>query len=236
MIANKVSFPQLQPRTKVAVVIAWFQEKFQQDTADGVWHDFRFTTQESGETVEDWGTRIKRLRNKVQKFGIRITWKQYLRKWTVGTRTSYFTSQLRETLCPADYRREPVVTDLLSFESWFQRFLRRQRDRARDLAEHSRLTTIQKMRKKSNTTPGSPGNPQEQVDTPRAPNRVGRYYDRYRQGPGSRVNQNQYSNLFHNHRPITSVQVKAANLSGNKERQEDRICYNCNMSGHLAKD
>ena len=141
MISNKISFPQLEPRTKVAVVIAWFQEKFQQDTAEGVWDEFRFATQEPGETIEDWGTRVKRLRNRVQKFGIRITWKQYLRKWTVGTRTAYFTSQLREALCPADFRREPVVTDLLSFESWLQRFLRRQRERARDIAEHARLAS-----------------------------------------------------------------------------------------------
>ena len=35
MISNKITFPQLQSRTKVAIVIVWFQEKFQQDAFGG---------------------------------------------------------------------------------------------------------------------------------------------------------------------------------------------------------
>ena len=34
MIAGKISYPRLQPRTKLAVLIAWIQEKFHRDSAD----------------------------------------------------------------------------------------------------------------------------------------------------------------------------------------------------------
>ena len=121
-------------------------------SAEVVWDEFRFATQQPNETVEEWGTRVKRLRNKVQKYDIRISWSQCLKKWTVGTKPAYFTAQLREALCPADYRRDSVVSDLMSFEAWYQRFLQRQRERSRDMAEHSRLSTLQCLREKSKSS------------------------------------------------------------------------------------
>lgn len=195
MIANKITYPQLEPRTKIAVVIAYFQEKFQEDTADSAWDDFRFAAQEAGESIEEWGTRIKRLRNKVQKYGIRITWQQYLRKWTIGTKAPYFTAQLREALCPADFRREPVVTDLISFESWYQRFLRRQRERSRDLAERARLVTLQRLRAKSRMTNDQEDTVSGPGGTPKGSEK-GTGWDRYRQGPASRLPSNKHSCLF----------------------------------------
>ena len=228
MISKKITYPQLEPRTKIAILVTWFQEKFHQDSADTAWDDFRFASQEPSETVEDWGTRIKRLRNKVQKFGIAITWEQYLRKWTVGTKTAYFTSQLREALCPSDYRREPVVTDLISFEAWYQRFLKRQRERAKDLAEHARLSTIQKMRsraRREKTEEQSESN----LHTPRKHLQQS-MADKYRRGPATAVNDNRHSRLFRKNNSNTRV------AAGSSELGETRTCYNCNKAGHIAKD
>ena len=53
MIVNNISFPQLEPRTKVTIVIAVFQDKFQRDSADSAWDDFRFAAQEPDESIEE---------------------------------------------------------------------------------------------------------------------------------------------------------------------------------------
>ena len=228
MIAKRVTYPQLEPRTKLAVLIVWFQRKFQQDTADTAWDNFRFAAQEPNETIEDWGTRIKRLRNKVQKYGITVTWEQYLRKWTVGTKTAYFTAQLREALCPSDYRRDPVVTDAISFEAWYQRFLKRQRERSRDLAAHHRIATIQKLRNKAIAVTGA-GRDGNKVGTPPKVEKTPTL-DRFRNGPGSALNENKHSRLFRPNGRAGRLPVKAATV------EETRTCYNCNQKGHLTKD
>ena len=191
MIAGKISYPRLQPRTKLAVLIAWIQEKFHRDSADVAWDNFRFTAQQTDESIQDWGIRVKRLKNKVHKYGFSVSWPQYLRKWTTGTCTGYFTAQLRESLCPSDYRRDPVVHDLMSFESWYQRFLQRQRNRERDLAEHARLSAIQKIRIRARETPSSPVRNPLSKRTP-----ANKIVDRRRQGPAPPVTSNRHSNLF----------------------------------------
>ena len=169
---------------------------------------------------------MKRLKNKVQKYGYSVSWPQYLRKWTTGTRTVYFTAHLREALCPSDYRRDPVVHDLMSFDSWYQRFLQRQRNRERDLAEHARLFTIQKVHLRSKETPTSPVSNPVLKRTP-----ASKIVDRKRQGPAPPVTSNRHSNLFFRP-PDSSSKIRAtpANI------HEGWTCYNCNKKGHIAKD
>ena len=57
MVAGKLRFSQLKPRTKVAVLITYFEEKFQRDTADLAEERFRFAVQGEKETIESWGQR-----------------------------------------------------------------------------------------------------------------------------------------------------------------------------------
>ena len=55
MIAGKTSFPQLQPRTKLAIMFAFFEDKFQRDSAEQALTNFRFATQVATENIEEWG-------------------------------------------------------------------------------------------------------------------------------------------------------------------------------------
>ena len=61
MIAGRCGFPELEPRTKVAVLIAYFQDRFQMCSAERAIENFKYSTQASEESVEDWGIRIDRL-------------------------------------------------------------------------------------------------------------------------------------------------------------------------------
>ena len=61
MVDGRMTFAQLEPRTKVVILISHFHAKFQRLTPDQVQEDFGFDTQEHNESLEDWDTRISRL-------------------------------------------------------------------------------------------------------------------------------------------------------------------------------
>ena len=55
VIAGETTYPQLQPRTKLTIMFAFFEDKFQRDSADQAMTNFRFATQFDKETIEEWG-------------------------------------------------------------------------------------------------------------------------------------------------------------------------------------
>ena len=142
MIAGRCGFPELEPRTKVAVLIAYFQDRFQMCSAERAIENFKYSTQASEESVEDWGIRIGRLKRALEKFGRHVPFEVYLQKWKTGTRAAFFTAKLREATMPDDYTRDPVVFDMQSFRAWYQQFLRKQRERDKDRREYNQMAMM----------------------------------------------------------------------------------------------
>ena len=126
-----VGFSQLSARTKEAIIISLFHEKYQRITPDRAMEDFKFATQQADESFEEWGVRIERLRNKVENFGLTVTWNNYIKKWNIGTRDAYFKGRLWNAMHPTD-NRSPVVVDLRTFKQWYNRYLNQQRERLKD--------------------------------------------------------------------------------------------------------
>ena len=106
-------------------------------SAERAIENFKYSTQASEESVEDWGIRIGRLKRALEKFGRHVPFEVYLQKWKTGTRAAFFTAKLREATMPDDYTRDPVVFDMQSFRAWYQQFLRKQRERDKDQNEPS---------------------------------------------------------------------------------------------------
>ena len=216
IIDGELTYAQLQPRTKLAILFSVFEDRFQRDSADKAWENFRFATQHMDEAIEEWGMRITRLKRRVEKHGLEISFGRYLEKWKTGTRTGFFTTQLREALWPADFSRDPVITDMYSFKAWYQRLLRRQRERQKDITEHQRLSLLDRYLQMSNKKGGKPGSkPSIKPSTPRRT-----LSDTRRTGPAPRVTTNPHTRLFKD--------------SGNPAAGKD--CFNCGKKGHFAKD
>ena len=142
IIAGRCTFPELAPRTKVAILIAYFQDRFQMSSAVRAMENFKYATQASDEAVEDWGIRIGRLKRALEKFGRHVPYEIYLQKWKTGTRSAFFTAKLREATMPDDYTRDPVVFDMQSFRAWYQQFLRKQRERDNDRREYNQMAMM----------------------------------------------------------------------------------------------
>ena len=96
MVAGKISFPELEPRSKVAIIISYFQNRFQQTSAKRAMEDFQYATQAEEESIEEWGIRIGRLKRALERFGRFVSYEEYLKKWKSGTRAAYFTAKLRQ--------------------------------------------------------------------------------------------------------------------------------------------
>ena len=221
VISGETTYPQLEPRTKLAILFSFFEDKFQRDSADQAMTNFRFASQYDQESIEEWGMRITRLQKRVEKHGQTIPFKMFLNKWKTGTNSTFFTTKLREALWPADFTRDPVVTDRYSFKAWMQRFLRKQRERMKDKSEHDRITLIERYRnmadRKGTRTPAPRKRRQLSAPTPIA--------NKDRKGPAPRVTTNNHSKLF---RPA---------LTANSANSAEHIdCYNCGKMGHYVKD
>ena len=72
MIEGELTYPQLQPRTKLAILFTFFEDKFQRDSSDKALENFRFATQASDKTIEQWGMQITRLKRRVEKHDLTI--------------------------------------------------------------------------------------------------------------------------------------------------------------------
>ena len=253
MIKGTVSFSQLAPNTKVAILISLFHERYQRITPDRAMEDFKFSTQRSDQSLEEWGVEIERLKNRVEKFGKSITWEMYIKKWRTGTRDSYFVGRLTNAMVPTD-NRSPVVIDLHTFKQWYNRYLAQQRERQKDREEHARLVILERFRQSSLKSPtrstSQARNNRAQQPTTR------RLYDhrargpnantgQLRRGPAPPVTVNQHSSLFRQPgkggsptQPKNTDQKRSplGNMSGGQKHYETRKCYNCNKVGHIAKD
>ena len=253
MIKGTVGFSQLAPRTKVSILISLFHERYQRITPDRAMEDFKFATQKSDQSLEEWGVEIERLKNRVEKFGKKITWNMYIKKWRTGTRDSYFVGRLTNAMVPTD-NRSPVVIDLHTFRQWYNRYLAQQRERQKDREEHARLVVLERFRQSSlkgsgrgntNTTQSATrrlydhrarGN-----NTPRGGSQLGQH----RRGPAPPVTVNQHSSLFQqsgrtrspaSRRPAEQRKGPLSILGKGTKQVETRKCYNCNKIGHIAKD
>ena len=152
MIRGTIAFSQLSARTKVAIIISLFHEKYQRITPDRAMEEFKFATQKPDESIEEWGIQIERLKNRVEKFGLTISWNEYIKKWKTGTRDVYFTGRLRNAMLPTD-NRSPAVIDAHTFKQWFNRYLKQQRERQKDREEHARLLILDRFRQSDTKKP-----------------------------------------------------------------------------------
>ena len=94
MVSGKLKFAQLKPRTKVAILITYFEEQFQRDTADLAEERFKFATQMDRESIESWGRRLNWLKRRIEKHGRHVPFKKYIAKWQTDTHMQEFTDEL----------------------------------------------------------------------------------------------------------------------------------------------
>ena len=247
MIKGTVTFSQLSPRTKVAILISLFHERYQRITPDRAMEDFKFATQRSDQSLEEWGVEIERLKNRVEKFGKNITWDMYIKKWRTGTRDSYFVGRLTNAMVPTD-NRSPVVIDLHTFKQWYNRYLAQQRERQKDREEHARLVVLERFRQSSLKSP-TRGNRTQQSPTRRLYDHRARgnnntLLGQQRRGPAPPVTVNQHSTLFQQtgkgggpaHSRSADLRKGGVNAGRPSTPVDTRKCYNCNKVGHIAKD
>ena len=90
IMRNRMTFSGLSERTQLAIVIVYFFRRFQKDTPQTTMDDFLYSAQESSESIETWGDRLDRLVMKLSRFGIQISFEEYLEQWCTGTRDGRF--------------------------------------------------------------------------------------------------------------------------------------------------
>ena len=191
IISGETTYPQLEPRTKLAILFSYFEDRFQRDSADQAITNFRFATQFAQESIEEWGMRITRLQKRVEKHGMTVPFKMFLNKWKTDTSSTFFTAKLRDALWPADFNREPIITDRYTFKAWMQRYLRQQRERGKDKAEHNRISLIERYRVMADQKAARTPSPRLRKTTLRTP-----VADKDRKGPAPRVTTNVHNKLF----------------------------------------
>lgn len=227
--ARQTTFSQLTSRTKLAILICYFHDRFENMTVEQAADNFRYATQRPEESLEEWGHRIKLLKAKLEKYGRVVPWETYIRKWRYGTRSNEFKKALREARIPSDYNRAPIVYDYLSFEAWYKRRLKIYRDLERDKQEGLRLTLMDRFRSMVESKQvgkqhhvGRPSLPKKSSSKEGKDQSLLRSSKGDRSGPAPLVTRNDHSRLFRN-------QPSQRDLS-------KVVCYNCGEMGHMAKD
>ena len=251
LLKQRTSFSRLKERTQVAILYVYFFYRFQRDTPRSAMDDFCFATQESSESVEQWGFRLDRLATKVLSFGLEISFDDYLDQWATGTRDPVFSRKLEEALQSDDPGKPPVVFDYRSFKSWYSRYIGKLVDKRKQLARKSRLMAMNKLR--GSLGKSGPGPRKHNNHTPREDRPKGR------KPPGVNTNKGSDSRSDSNgrsdpnsggsrqaHRPKDLSRTGPAppvnvNKHGNlfrpgMDRNRNRRCFNCDQMGHIAKD
>ena len=152
IVRNRLTFPDLSERTQLAMVIVHFFRQFQKDTSQTVLDDVLYSAQEPSESVEAWGDRLDRMVMKIVRFGLDISFDEYLEQWSTGTRDGAFSTNLDEALATDDSNKYPVVYDYASFKVWYNRYLATTRDKKKKVQRRSILLAIHSMRKKAGSS------------------------------------------------------------------------------------
>ena len=212
MLRNQVTFSDLSERTQLAIVIVHFFHRFQKDTPQSVWDDFSYAAQEPTESIEDWGDRLEKLVLKLARFGVQVSFDEYLEQWVTGTRDGEFANKLDEAIAADNPNTPPVIYDYPSFQVWYNRYVAKTLAKKKKLQRRSRLLSIHNMRKKVRA-------PRSKSDKP--PHNLNKV-DGSRKGPAPAVNKNPHANLFRTRKPPIPL--------------SEKTCFNCGKKGHLAKD
>ena len=116
ILRNQVSFADLSERTQLAIVIVHFFQRFQKDTPQSVWDDFSYSAQEPSESIEAWGDRLEKMVLKLARFGVYVSFDEYLEQWATGTKDGDFARKLDEAISADDPNKLPVIYDYPSFQ------------------------------------------------------------------------------------------------------------------------
>ena len=148
IVRGTCQFSDFPFRTRIVIILYYFQHKFQANTAHEVWDRFTYSMQSVHESLQDWGCRLKVYSKEVTQYGIQVTWQQYIRQWLVGTQNKSFVRLLRKAMRP-DRHGPAVVYDLDTFTAWYQLYEADSLDSKRLSQEQSRLFTLNRARRVS---------------------------------------------------------------------------------------
>ena len=139
------AFSQFPFRTRLVIVIYYFQFKFQINTAHDVWDRFTHSLQSVHESLQDWGCRLESYVRQAAQYGIHVSWKQYIHQWLVGTQNKAFVKLLTAAM-RKDRHGPPVVYDHSSFTEWYQNYKAEALDNKRLSQMQSRLLAANRAR------------------------------------------------------------------------------------------
>ena len=217
ILRNQMTFSGLSERTQLAIVIVHFFHRFQIDTPQTAMDDFLYSAQEPTESIRTWGDRLDRLVMKLDRFGIQISFDEYLEQWSTGTKDGLFSAKLDEAIEADDPNKLPVIYDFTSFRVWYARYLAKNLSKKKKLQRRSRLLAIHAMRKKAGA-PKPKGDSGKKKGNPVAKPPP---TERSHSGPAPAVTTNPHNTLF---RPRPSIPMS------------EKTCFNCGKKGHIAKD
>ena len=219
ILRDRVTFSGLSERTQLAIVIVHFFRRFQQDTPQTAYDDFLYSAQEPSESIEVWGDRLNKMVMKLARFGIQITFDDYLEQWSTGTKDGAFSTKLDEAITADDPNKLPVIYDYASFVVWYNRYKAKNLSKKKKLQRRSRLLAIHNMREKAKAPRKADGRTKSK--TPNSNKLVTQ--DSLRKGPAPTVTTNKHSQLFFRQKR-------------NPIPLSEKTCFNCGKKGHLAKD
>ena len=244
-IHSKLSFADLSFRTRIAVLIAYFHHRFQATTPHAVWDTFTHAVQGVSESVEDWGLRLEEYIHRCRKFGLNVTFNQFLYQWLTGTTNATFLKKLRKAVYPKQPGADPEIYDLPSFTAWYQNYKNFMLREKRDSEERSRLLSQSRLfrkrpsrgdpARKSSAADNSPGAAGKKLSQPQPKTQPPGLS---RPGPANIRNRNPHSGLFEKRNlpsQPSSTRLKSNSVPRTKRALHIR-CFNCNKLGHYAKD
>ena len=163
ILRDRITFSGLSERTQLAIIIVHFFRRFQQDTPQTAYDDFLYSAQEPSESIESWGDRLNKMVMKLSRFGIQISFDDYLEQWSTGTKDGAFSSKLDEAITADDPNKLPVIYDYASFVVWYNRYKAKNLSKKKKLQRRSRLLAIHNMRQKASGPKKGDGRPKSKT-------------------------------------------------------------------------
>ena len=144
-------------RTKVVIIIYYFQFKFQINTAHDIWDRFTHSMQTVHESLQDWGCRLESYVRQTAQYGIQVSWRQYIHQWLVGTQNKSFVRLLTKAM-KKDRHGPPIVYDHASFTEWYQNYKAEALETKRLSQMQSRLVAANRARRPTSNRKQPRGN------------------------------------------------------------------------------
>ena len=214
---------------RLALIMAYFHQKFQKGSAKTAWHKFINATQVPSEALEDWAQRLDQLEIEVRRYGTTVSFDSYLEQWCVGTRAGAFLTALRKAKNPSKPGVLPEIYDRTTFDHWKTTFMANTRQIVR---EKERFLELQTKNDYTNNPPRRTNQRQHHRNRPprgddhnkahRNTNSNAGHLNR--DGPGYNKDRNPHS-------PLAKQEVKLHPTVNDRPKVK---CYNCNMYGHFA--